>query len=603
MDDAFRVREWLVEPQLNLIADGSRTTHLEPKVMRVLLCLVEHVDKVVAKERLIHAVWPDTFVTDDVLTHAISQLRRAFGDDAREPRFIQTVPKGGYRLIAPVYFDGREGRGRHRVNRTLLGSAAVLLAGVAVALLRSHLAQRAQPVDSLAVLPFANVDGDPDSDYLGDGITDALIDSLSQVPGLKVISHASVFRYTGRSVDPKAAGRELGVRAVLMGRVRQRGRALSVSAELVDALDNRHIWSESYERRGSDILDVQEDIARTIAERLRPRLTGDEQKRLARRHTESPEAYEAYLKGRYWWNKRTAEGMWKAIDYLHQAIDKDPTYALAYAALADVYVVDYLPLPPKETMPMGKAAAIRALQIDEDLAEAHAALGVAAYVFDWDAVAAEKALKKAIALNPNYATAYGYYGEFLGRCGRFEESLAATKRAHELDPLSAVINVQVGNSFLRARHYDQAVEQYLKTLEMEPGFWLARALLAQAYEHEGMYTEAIQEDLKATGGPPEQVAARRAAYAAAGWKGYWQEVLNSWRQPSRRGQVYSPSMALAYARLGEKDQAFAWLERAYEERRDIPDLLVNPALDGLRSDPRFGDFARRVGWPPEAAGR
>jgi serine/threonine protein kinase/TolB-like protein/Tfp pilus assembly protein PilF len=458
------------------------------------------------------------------------------------------------------------------------------------------------PIDSVAVLPLVNAGGNPDAEYLSDGIAESLINSLSQLPNLKVMSRDSAFRYKGKEVEAEVVGQELGVRAVFKGRVTQLGDSLVVRAELIDARDNRQIWGQQYIRKPADIFALQEEIARDISERLRLRLSGEDQQRLAKRGTQNPEAYEAYLKGRFWWNKRTEEGFAKATEFFQQAIEKDPTYALAYAGLADAYSMpaNWGLVAPGEASPKAKAAALKALEIDDTLAEAHTSLGLIADNSEWDWLSAEREFKRAIELNPGYATAHQWYSESLRARGRTDEALAEIKRAQELDPLSLVINMVAGLTFVHARQYDDAIEQYRKTIELDPNWFAAHLELGLAYALKGAYPEAIVECEKALMLAPDNVDALESlgyVYAVAGRRADALRVLDRLNELSQRKYVPPFSRALVYTGLGDKDQAIEWLEKAYEERS--PYLLymsfAHPVWDPLRSDPRFQELVRRMG--------
>jgi Tfp pilus assembly protein PilF len=415
---------------------------------------------------------------------------------------------------------------------------------------------------------------------------------------LKVMSRESAFRYKGKETDARTVGRELGVRAVFEGRVSQRDGNVAISAELIDARDNSHIWGQQYNRRTSDIFVLQEEIAKEITTTLRLRLTGDDEKRLAKRYTENAEAYELYLKGRYWWNKRTDEGFKKGIDQFQQAIEKDPTYALAYAGLADCYSFEatYGFVPPKEAYPKAKEAALRALEIDDQLANVHTSLAWINTEYDWDRSGAEREFRRAIELNPTDADAHRLYGEALRSLGRFDEAVAEFKRAVALDPTSLLNNRSLGAAYHSARRYDEAIEQYRKTLEMDPNFRLVRANLGSAYLQKGMYNEGIAEFEKAGA-----VSRLGYAYAVAGRRAAAQKVLDQVIETSKQKYVPTERIALIYTGLGEKDKAFEWLEKGYEERAiggPPVGIKVEPEFDPLRSDPRFQDLLRRMNLQP-----
>jgi serine/threonine protein kinase/Tfp pilus assembly protein PilF len=493
---------------------------------------------------------------------------------------------------------------RHSSRLAFVALAVVVLALGSVGLYWLALRDKSvdQAIDSLAVLPFANTSADPNTEYLSDGITESLINSLSHLRKLRVTARTTAFRYKGREVDPQKAGRDLNVRAVLTGKVVQRGDTLILQAELVDVAEGSQLWGERYSRKLSDVLAVQEVIAKQISEKLRLRLSGEEKNQLAKRYTENAEAYQLYLKGLYSWNKRTEEGVNKGIEYFQQAIEKDPSYALAYASLADCYDLlgGLLYLPPKEALTRGKAAVVKALEIDDTLAEAHTMLASIRATYDWDWVGAEREYQRAIELNPSYATAHQRYSLHLMNMGRTEESLAEIKRALELDPVSLSINTSLGWRLHFARRYEQAIEQYRKTLEMDSTFGPAHFYLGQAYEQKGMYEEAIAEFHKAINFSRGQaVAALGHAYAMSGKRREARKVLYELEEQSKRRYISPYGMALIYTGLGEKDQAFAWLQRACEDHSfGLNHLKVEPSLDSLRSDSRFRDLLRCVGLPP-----
>jgi serine/threonine-protein kinase len=487
----------------------------------------------------------------------------------------------------------RHGRG------AALAAAAAVVAAAAVAYLL-YFAKGGEAIDSVAVMPFANAGGDPDAEYLSDGISDSLINSLSRLPGLKVISLGAVLRYKGQQIDPEAVGRALNVRAVLMGRMVRRGDSLAVSAELVDVRDNRRLWGEQYNRKLADILTLQDEIAREISERLRR--PGEDQKRPAKRYTENAEAYEAYLKGRYFFDKRTVEGVRRSKDYFRQAIRIDPRYALAYAGLANSYTPSDLLLPTAETMPEAKAAAKTALAIDDTLAEAHTAQARVLLFYDWDWRGAEAELRRAIELNPNYAEAHHMYSHYLMYVGQAEQSLAESRRALEIDPLDALLNVHLGWHYLYARQYDQAIEQMRKAIEMDPGFFRAHLFLGRAYEQKGMYKEALAAyqraaELEVDSG--ETVVMLGHLHAVSGNKAEANRVLETLREQYKRHQVSAYDPAIIYAGLGEREQALEWLGRAHEERTGGLLLLkAEPIFDGLRPDPRYAELLRRMNLAP-----
>ena len=479
----------------------------------------------------------------------------------------------------------------------------VLVIGVVGLSVYLHARNTEVAIESIAVLPFQNRSTEPDSEYLSDGLAESLIYRLSQLPNLKVSPTSTVFRYKGKEIDPVKVGQELGVSVVLSGRIVQRGDQLTISAELVDVRYNKLLWGEQYDRKMSDLLATQREIAREIVEKLKLKVSGEE-KVLAKHYTENNEAYQLYLKGRFYWNKRTAEATKKAIEYFNQAIEKDSGFALAYAGLADCYVVPANRLPPREAMPKAKAAAMRALELDETLAEAHTSLGRVLTIYDWDWTSAEKEYTRAIELNPRYAIAHQWYGGWLQAMGRGNEAIAERKWALELDPLSPIVNFELGLAFYYARDYDQAIEQFNKTLELDQNFLPAQQFLPAAYEQKRTYGEAIAGFKKAIPlmGGSEWALTRGGlghVYAVLGKKSETLAPVDELKQLSAREYVPASSVALVYAGLGDKDQAFAWLEKGYEERAfQMQWLKVEPRWDSLRSDPRFAALVRRIGLPP-----
>ncbi|HSD45996.1 MAG TPA: tetratricopeptide repeat protein, partial [Pyrinomonadaceae bacterium] len=424
-----------------------------------------------------------------------------------------------------------------------------------------------------------------------------------QLPQVSVIAHSSVFRYKGRNPDPQTVGQELGVRALLTGRIVQRGDRLIISAELVDAENNRRLWGGQYDRRPSDILAIQSEISREISEQLRSRLTNEEQKRLTKHYTENTEAYQDYLKGRYYWNKRNGDDIKKAIEYFNQAITKDPGYALAYVGLADCYIVipNYSDVSTQEAYIKAKAAVTKALEIDDSLAEAHTSFGGIKSDFEWDFPGAEAELKRAVALNPNYATAHHWYAQFLSAMGRHDEAIAEIKRAQSLDPLSLIINSVAGDTYFKARQYDLALDQLRKTIEMDKNFSRAHRYLANVYLEKGMYNDAIGALRTAdsiAGKGPERTDALRQAYASGGADGYWRKQLEFLKADSEKGALLDYAIASVYARLGDKEQSLSWLEKAFRSHDPyLVYLKIDKPFDSFRSDARVVDLMRRVGLP------
>jgi TolB-like protein len=488
-----------------------------------------------------------------------------------------------------------------RVARWAVGMAGLAAALVAaVSLWPTH----GDAIDSIAVLPFANASQEPDMEYLGDGIAESLINSLSQLPNLRVMSRNSVFHYKGGHADAQEVGRGLKVRAVLTGRVTQRGDSLSISAELVDARDNSHLWGGQYNRKSSEILSVQEEIARQISDNLRLKLTGEEKTRLARRPTESTEAYQLYLKGRYFWNQR-GKGLLKAVECFEQALAADPRYALAHTGLADSYslLAYYGFLPSREAFPKAAAAATRALELDESLGEAHASLGYIRWQFDYDLAASEREFLRAIELAPNYPPAHYWYSANLQIQGKSDQALAEVEKSLALDPMSYFTNVFRGWHWLRHGDFDRSIELLPRAIELNPSLAIGHLLLGQALILKSRFPEAIaelQEADRISEGDSWTRGTLAYAYAASGKRDLASEVLDEMQGPLRAtGYRRSFPIALAYTGLGEKDRAFEFLSRAYEERDPLLSLLsLDHLYDPLHGDPRWTGFIRKIGVAP-----
>jgi len=479
-------------------------------------------------------------------------------------------------------------------------SAVTAVAALVMALLGvAYFARSHKAVDSIAVLPFVNEGGDPSAEYLWDGISEGVIYRLSPLPNLKVLAFSSVLGYKRQEVNLQVVGRELRVRGVLTGRIIQRGDDCLISAELVDVRDNSVLWGQQYHHRLADVSSASEEIARELSQRLGLKLSREERRRLTKRYTENTEADQLYQKGRYFWNKRNPEAIQTGIEYFKQAIEKDSNYALAYAGLADSYAAPSSGLSAREWMPKAKEAALRALEIDEALAEAHAALGYIRYRYDWDWFGAEKEFKRAIDLNPHYAPTHHWYSMLLASLGRQAEASAEIQHAQETEPLSLIVNADVGWQMYSRGQYDRAIEQLRKTLEMDQNFMVAHYYLGQIYERTGRHQEAVAEYLRwraLRGDSPETVSMLKRAYAISGLRGFLRQSLEFAKNRPKNEILQAYSIAALYARLGEKDQAFAWLERAYEDRDNgMVVLKADPRLEILRSDPRFADLLRRMG--------
>jgi TolB-like protein/Tfp pilus assembly protein PilF len=480
---------------------------------------------------------------------------------------------------------------------------AIAAAGVTAAAVYFRLfASRTQAIDSVAILPFVNVGASPETEYLSDGITESLTNSLSQLPGLKVMSGNSVVRYKGSETNAQQAGSTLGVRAVLTGKLIQRGNDLIVSAELVDVRDNSHLWGQRYDRKLSDLQAVQMELARDVSQQLRPKLSNEAQQRLAKPATENSEAYELYLKGRYALNNLTRQQQ-SGLGYFKQAVERDPGYALAYAGMAESYVLmadlgATFKLPPKDAYARAKAAALRAVEIDDTLAEAHVSLGRIAFNYEWDWAGAERELKRAIALKPDFVPAHHWYSHVLISQGRFDESLAESLHALALDPLDVAMNFHLGFHYWNARQYDQASAQLEKTLTMDPNHHETHGILSLVYAQQRRYREAIAEQQKSMElGGWDKRGFLGYVYAVSGRRAEAQKLLAQLLDEAKSKPVSAYNIARIYTGLGEKEQAFSWLERAITERDSnltMPGLKPDVQLDTLRSDPRFQELLRRM---------
>jgi TolB-like protein/DNA-binding winged helix-turn-helix (wHTH) protein/Flp pilus assembly protein TadD len=612
---------------------------VQQQPLKLLEILLERPGEVVTREELRSRVWTDeTFGDfDQAVNIAIAKLRSALGDSAENPRFIETLPKRGYRFIAEVSVVGDNANKRGpesaaspppetgsvgkvedpglAISRTgpkrrwwpallvIPASALVLsLVILSVWLFRS----RVRPptgIRSLAVLPLDNLSGDASQNYFADGMTDELITDLAQISALRVISRTSVMAYKGARKPLPQIARELNVDAVVEGTVLRSGDQVRITAQLIEASTDKHLWSQSYEGDLRDTLALQNSVASAIADQIRISLTPQEKAALKDARVVKPEAYESYLKGRYFWNKRTGDGLKVALAYFNEAIEEDPSYAQAYSGLADTYALlgdwQYAVMTPKEAFPKAKAAAIKALELDNTLGEAHNSLAFVLDGFDWDFESAGKQFRRAIELNPGYATAHHWYAWHLSLLGRFDEAVAEMKKAENLDPLSLIINADLAELLDLAHFYDESIRQSRKTIEMDPNFALAHNQLAQAYLQKHMYEEAVAE-LKAavqlSGGSPTCVANLARAYVASGKRSEALELLSDLKKRSSPSYSNAAEIAMIYASLGDADQALSWLEKGYEERFN-PGVLLRPGFDPLRSDPRFEEIMRRIGLP------
>lgn len=604
------------------------------KEIELLCALTENGGEVVTKNELMEKVWADSYVEESNLSRHIYLLRKTFKDYGEEEDLIQTVPRRGYRFAGEVreLGNGELVIEKHSLTQTLVEEihaddhqleqtatpqyivsgikhhrlvalvTLVILALAIVGLFAYRQARAPVAIDSIAVLPFTNQSNDPETDYLSDGLTESIINNLTQIADLRVIARSSAFRYKGKEDDPFGAGRQLGVRAVVVGRFIQRGENLIVSAELVDVRDNKQIWGEQYTRKMSDLAAVQQDISGQIFEKLRTKLTGEERRQLIRGETSDAEAYQHYLRGTYYRNRPTAGTLKKAMEEFQQAVDKDPTYARAYVGLANCYAALELfaGTPSSETLPKGRAAALRALEID-DLAEAHTSLGYI-NLLSWQFEESEKEFKRGIELNPNDPRAHYLYGAYLRAMGRLDEAMAEYKRAQQLDPLSPIISAQVVTIYILKDDLNSAIEECKKIIEMDPNFAQAHDYLGWAYLKQGHKQEALAELQKAvelSGRAIQELAYLGYGYGALGMSAEAKAVLRELEERYARQKSPELHLAAVYAGLGDKDQAFAWLERGFQARSGVLIYIAHsPVTDTLRDDPRYTDLLSRMGLRP-----
>ena len=637
---------------------------LTPKAFETLVLLIERRGRLVEKTELMEALWPESHVEESNLTNNVWTLRKTLGEGPDGQRYIETVPKRGYRFVASVTelprtndtplvierhtfthivtdeveeretwtasaasprIDGTARSGVAAISaaiaRLLRVSAPLKISTVVLALLllvllatlyRSSASRQSSrtdvsvgmgrlPLRSLAVLPFKTIgaQGQADNEYLGLGMSDALITGLGNSSQIVVRPTSAVRRYADPSQDPLAAGREQRVEAVLDGSVQRAGERIRVTVQLFRTQDGATLWSAKFDERFTDIFAVQDSISQQVMRELLVELNPAERQRLKQRGSENIEAYQAYLKGLYFWNKRTKEGYQKAVTYFNQAIELDPTYAQAYAGLGNAYsfLGGHDEVSQAEAHAKQRAAAKKALELDETLSEAHAALGLIAMNSDW--AETEKEFKRAIELNPNYATAHQWYGEFLAWMGRFDEAIAESRRAHELDPLSLIINTDLAKVYLLARRYDDAIIQFKRALELDPQFEVAHGLLALTYSKKGQHQEALRELrlINNLESDPMYLSFLGYVYAEAGMKDEARQALHRLHALSKRTYVSPQWMTLAYTGLGEKDQAFQWADRIFDKHaQGMLTLKVSPVWDGLRSDPRFPTLMQRAGF-------
>jgi TolB-like protein/DNA-binding winged helix-turn-helix (wHTH) protein/Tfp pilus assembly protein PilF len=665
----WRFGAFEVEGRTGELRRNGIAIKLQEQPSRLLLFLLEHGGEIITREDLRQELWPaDTFLDfDHALNSRVMKLREALGDSSDNPVYIQTIPRKGYRFVAPVHtvrqltpaqiaqttdsdlsLDGLEGEtaiagaarqgypetsvttpdGRHETDSLTTGeprtrspahpsrgrqvalilSVLLFIIGLPVVMnwgsLRNSILQRSSPVriHSLAVLPLENLSGDLEQEYFADGMTAELITELAKISSIRVISRTSVMQYKRVRKPLAQIARELDVDAVVEGEVLRSHNRVRITAKLIDTAKDRHIWAETYDQDLRDVVSLQGDVVRSIANAIRARVTPDEVGRLTAGRRVKPESYETYLKGRYFLDKRTTEGFYKAVEYFQQAIREDPRYAEAYAGLAKTYDLlgTYELLPPKESFPKAREAANNALHLDGALSEAYAARGLASSMYERDWNAAEQDFQHAFMLNSNDATAHHWYAEHLINVGQAERAVAELERARKIDPLSLPINGTLGRVYRDAGRYDESIEQCQKTLGLDPDFAQGHWCLGLSNLAEKHFAEALAEMQRANalGTTPIYACGLGYAYAAAGNKLKARAMIEELKGESQTTYVPAYFIAAIYGALGEKDQAFAWLQRAYDERDpQITYLLLDPFMDPLRSDARFNDLVRKVGFP------
>jgi TolB-like protein/DNA-binding winged helix-turn-helix (wHTH) protein/Tfp pilus assembly protein PilF len=643
----YRFGVFELDPVAGELRKRGLRVRLQDQPIRVLLLLVQRPGEVVTRDEIQKALWPgNTFVDfDHGLNKAISKIREALSDSAESPRFVETVARRGYRFLAEVKTAAdsplaaaagsptaepgtesvssisTESPNRADLNDRAQGSAPaassssqifwkvlallLVLALAGVAAWRYHARNSAaHPIRSLAVLPLESLSNDASQDYFADGMTDQLISDLGQISALRVISRTSVMSYKHVRKPLPQIAQELGVDAIIEGTVLRSGDNVRITAQLIDAASDKHLWSRSYEGELRDALNLQNKVAAAIADQIRVNLNAQEQTALSSVRVVKPSAYESFLKGRFFWNKRTASGLNVALAYFNQAIEDDPKYAEAYSGLADTYALlgdwQYAVMSAKEALPKAKTAATKAIELNDSLGEAHNSLAFVLDGYDWDFEAGGREFRRAIELNPGYATAHHWYAWHLSLVGQHEEAIAEMRKAVSLDPLSLVINSDLAELLLLAHSYDESIAQSRKTIEMDPNFALAHNQLAQAYLAKQQIDDAIAEFHKAVevsgGENPICVANLARAYAAAGKKDKAEELLEGLMRKSSPNQSHAAEIAMIYASLGQNDEAMKWLQKGYDERFN-PGVLLRPGFDTLRSDPRFVALVHLVGLP------
>ena len=619
----YRFGEFEMDFKEETLFRNGEKLRINRRSFQVLRLLVERAGEVVTKQEFAETVWTDTFVEDNSLTVTMTMLRKILGDDYKQPQFIENLPRKGYRFIADVKVienpppsaqveeiigTASPLKNKSELNlknrKTLVGIFAVCLLVLTAVVGFSYFghspavasAVKQSNIESIAVLPFENQNSD--TEYLSDGLTESVINNLGALPNLRVISRSSVFEYKHKSIDLPSVGRELGAQMILSGKLTHEADNLIINAELTDLRDNRQIWSRRYTRPTTDAFALQQEISKDITESLPSKLTEAELTKTAKRQTDNPEAFLLYLKGRYYWNNRSAKNMEKAINYFNQAIEKDPTYALAYVGLADSYALGY----SNDRWALTQATADRALEIDENIGEAYAVKAVNDCFHKWDWANAEKEYRRALELSPNYATAHHWFAEFLALEGRFDESFSEYNRAVELDPLSLAVKSDLGATYLYAGQPDRAIEYLQNLKKINPNYPRTYWFLKEAYEEKGMFAEAIDEyvemfRVQGDDSPAYDKEKERllTALQTSGAKGYWQTTSQLLLEKGKSGPF---EFAYLSARLNDREKTFEFLEKSYAERNAAMTYLkVRHEFDKYHSDPRFISLINRVGLP------
>jgi TolB-like protein/DNA-binding winged helix-turn-helix (wHTH) protein/Flp pilus assembly protein TadD len=605
VNGGFRIGDWLVEPSLNTVSCNGLSRHLEPKVMAVLVCLAKAQNTVVSKQQLIEEVWKDTFVTDDVLTRCISELRDAFGDDARNPATIQTIPKQGYRLLLKVEDMNPGVAPASGLRRRWVMTAALVLALLIAAFalgptsIRNRLLGRtsAPAIEAIAVLPLENLSGDPEQAYLADGMTEALINDLARTGTVTVIARNSIIRYQGTKKSLPEIARELHVDAIITGSVVRSGSHVRVTTQLIDARSEHSLWADRYDHEVQDIISMQDEFARAVVRQINGKLSPEQQQRLARVSPKvDPEAYDLYIKGRYHLNRRGHPGeVEKARDYFEQSLEVDAAYAPAYSGLADACLrLVWQGAPRQEGLALGKAAALKALELDDSLAEAHVSLAESKE-FERDWAGADREHRRAIELNPNYAHGHHWYSQLLSELGRHDQAMAEIRRAYELDPLSPTTWTP-GDALYMARRYDEAIAYARRMLELDPNEPSGYRILMFAYKAKGdlgRHMEAWSKYvLLKKFETPETVSAMMRLYARGGINATARATLLK----AKKEDWDAEDLARIHVILGEHEQALHYLELSVEQGGGVW-LKVDPYWDPVRADPRFQKLLRRMNFP------